>query len=156
MNRAPRKPIRLPAASYGVPGSVGLITLTTWRRTPVFRSPQLAAIAHEQLGLWHGREGTQVLVWCVMPDHVHAVIQVGAVNLLTVVRKYRTYVSRHAHNAGVHHALWQERFHDHGVRQTEKMDDLIAYVVGNPVEAGLVNEWREWPWTGGELLDTGL
>ena len=51
--------------------------------------------------------------------------------------------------------MWQERFHDRGIRRSEKMEDVVGYVVANPVDAGLVADWREWPWIGGELLETG-
>jgi hypothetical protein len=33
------------------------------------------------------------------------------------------------------------------------MDEVISYVISNPVEAGLVDEWQEWPWTGGQLVE---
>jgi hypothetical protein len=33
------------------------------------------------------------------------------------------------------------------------MDDLMAYIVANPVDAGLVADWRAYPWLGGTLID---
>jgi hypothetical protein len=33
------------------------------------------------------------------------------------------------------------------------MDELIKYVVENPLNAGLVSDWQAYPWIGGSLLD---
>jgi len=35
------------------------------------------------------------------------------------------------------------------------MDELVRYVVDNPVEEGYVADCREWPRLGGTLIDEG-
>ena len=141
---------------YGVEGSVWLVTITTWHRAPVFQTREFAEIAQEELVRQHNRRGTRLLVYCVMPEHVHAVFQIGKVDLLRIVGSYKSFVSGRCHDAGHGGDVWQERFHDRGIRESEKMDDVIHYVVANPVDDGLVADWREWPWIGGELIETGL
>lgn len=37
--------------------------------------------------------------------------------------------------------------YDHCVRSEAELGRIIAYVVNNPVKAGLVSEWQAWPWT---------
>jgi putative transposase len=33
------------------------------------------------------------------------------------------------------------------LKRDEKEHRVIAYVLNNPVKAGLVKDWREWPWS---------
>ena len=49
--------------------------------------------------------------------------------------------------------FWQDRFHDRSIRQPERLDKLIAYVIENPLKAMLGAEWRDYPWIGGSLLE---
>ncbi len=42
--------------------------------------------------------------------------------------------------------VWQTESFDHVVRSSENLDAKIAYVLENPVRAGLVGEWMQYPW----------
>ena len=41
----------------------------------------------------------------------------------------------------------QHESYDHVVRDGEELDRIIAYVLNNPVKAGLVKNWRQWKWS---------
>jgi putative transposase len=41
--------------------------------------------------------------------------------------------------------FWEQESFDHVIRPG-KFDATIRYVLDNPVKAGLVKHWREWPW----------
>ncbi|MEW5986568.1 MAG: hypothetical protein AB1791_08050 [Chloroflexota bacterium] len=43
-------------------------------------------------------------------------------------------------------AFWQHESYDHYVRDAAELERIVAYVVNNPVKAGLVTDWQEWPW----------
>ena len=43
-------------------------------------------------------------------------------------------------------AFWQPESYDHVVRPGE-LPRILAYVAENPVKAGLVQEWQQWPHT---------
>jgi putative transposase len=43
-------------------------------------------------------------------------------------------------------AFWQAGSYDHIIRPSER-ERIILYVLRNPIKAGLVKEWREWPYT---------
>jgi predicted NAD/FAD-dependent oxidoreductase len=49
--------------------------------------------------------------------------------------------------------LWQPSFYDHGVRSTEKIDDLVIYILNNPVRKGIVDNWEDYTWIGGSLME---
>jgi len=42
--------------------------------------------------------------------------------------------------------LWQPESFDHVVRSSENLDAKIAYLLENPIRAGLVKERTEYPW----------
>lgn len=44
-------------------------------------------------------------------------------------------------------AFWQAESYDRYIRNSEEWERTIRYVLNNPVKAGLVNDWREWPWS---------
>jgi REP element-mobilizing transposase RayT len=44
-------------------------------------------------------------------------------------------------------AFWQDESYDHYIRDHEEWARTVNYVLKNPVKAGLVNEWQEWPWS---------
>ncbi len=44
-------------------------------------------------------------------------------------------------------AFWQEEYYDHYSRSEAEWLRTIRYVLNNPVKAGLVKEWQQWPWS---------
>jgi hypothetical protein len=51
---------------------------------------------------------------------------------------------------------WQKDFHDHIIRMDEDLGAHVRYIAANPVRQGLVQHWREYPFTGaiGTNLET--
>jgi len=54
-------------------------------------------------------------------------------------------LSRAIHEAALH---WQSGFFDHLIRHSESYAEKWEYVPLNPVRAGLVKNFQEWPWKG--------
>ncbi len=44
--------------------------------------------------------------------------------------------------------LWQPGFFDHLIRANESYEQKWEYVLQNPVRAGLVEKWQDWPYQG--------
>jgi len=42
--------------------------------------------------------------------------------------------------------IWQEQYHDHAIRKDEVLADVITYCLNNPVRAGLVRDFHEYPY----------
>ncbi len=155
MTAPPRKQIRLDPESYAVPGTVWHISISTSARLSAFRDPETIDAAVESLRFQCRKAKAGLLVYCVMPDQVHAVISIAELDLIAIVRDFKSYTTRlwKQRTGQVH--LWQGSFHDHGVRRSERMDDLVRYVLENPVKAGLVTDWKDYEWSGGELVERG-
>jgi REP element-mobilizing transposase RayT len=95
----------------------------------------------------------EVLVWCVVADHVHAVVtpQRGG-SVVNWVGRFKGRVAADARRDGLR-KLWHRSSHDHVLRDDEAIADVVNYVLANPVRRGLVDNWREWPHCGSLTWD---
>ena len=97
----------------------------------------LDSVAHRvRKGEWWAHAAT------IMPDHVHLILSFSQDVLLEKsVQNWKHWTS---HEFGI---LWQRDFFEHRLRSDESFEQKIDYVLQNPVRAGLVKDWREWPFT---------
>jgi REP element-mobilizing transposase RayT len=79
------KRIRLPSETYAVPGLVWHVTTTVLDRRPVFREPDMAHALVDALQFQCRKAGADLLLYCVMPDHVHALVAVEELDLISVI-----------------------------------------------------------------------
>ena len=91
---------------------------------------------------------------CIMPNHVHMVFTPllrtsdEYYSLASIMGSLKGYTAREA-NALLERKgqFWQHESYDRAVRNEEECMRIIAYVIENPVKAGLVKDASEWPWT---------
>lgn len=94
------------------------------------------------------RAGTQVLAYCLMPNHVHLVL-VPRDNdglrraLAETHRRYARMVHARRSRGG---QLWHERFHSFPV-DGEWLLAAVRHIEQNPVRARLVRRPRDWSWS---------
>jgi putative transposase len=88
-------------------------------------------------------------VYCLMPDHMHLVWCGVAKDTrqLIAMRFFRRYL-----NLILKPAKLQHQAHDHVLdeaeRETKKFETACAYVLENPVRAGLTATPADWKWIG--------
>ncbi|OQY26098.1 MAG: hypothetical protein B6I38_11770 [Anaerolineaceae bacterium 4572_5.1] len=108
-------------------------------------------------------ERYRLLVYCFMPNHVHLLFdatgfsQSSPTNLAGTTREYpladtlRLLKGRTARwcNQALKRSgsFWHHESYDHVVRDEQELGRIIQYILYNPVKAGLVEEWTEWPFT---------
>jgi Rad3-related DNA helicase/REP element-mobilizing transposase RayT len=93
-------------------------------------------------------EGTRyhLLSWCVMPNHVHVVLQPeDQQKLPDILRSWKTFTAREANlRLGRTGDFWQTEYYDHLVRDNDDLRHAIEYAWENPDRAGLNDfKWRE-------------
>jgi putative transposase len=148
-----RKQIRLPAEAYDEHGSIWHVTLGVADRSSrpfadaTLAEPTLAAIANHCAA-----RNTILHLGCLMPDHAHLVIQIGSVGLIDVVADLKSRTTRLWWQQGGAGALWQRSFHDHGIRGQRDFEATISYILMNPIRAGLVTEWTDYPYFTGTAI----
>jgi len=148
-----RKPIRLPPDAYRDPASTWLVTIATEGRQTAFSDTAFAdaftALLHDRIAAAHA----DLLLACLMPDHVHLIVQIGDVSLVDIVRDLKSRSTRLWWKHGGSGTIWQRAFHDRGLRTTRDIEVTVAYVLDNPVRAGLVETWGTYPHLFGIMVD---
>jgi hypothetical protein len=48
---------------------------------------------------------------------------------------------------------WQKDYYDHILRKKENLNIHIKYILNNPVRAGLVDYWKQYPYKGSTLYN---
>jgi len=77
----------------------------------------------------------------LMPDHVHMLVCFPSDAILSrVVGSWKRALTRS------HTITWQRNFFEHRLRNEENARDKSEYILQNPVQAGLVEDWQKWPY----------
>jgi putative transposase len=108
----------------------------------ILRNPIAAEIVSSALNFWAAKRYS-LHAWCVMPNHVHAVLQLGSgEELASVVHSWKSYSAKKINSALLHTgSVWQREYYDHLVRSEQEYARIVRYVEANPLVAGL----RDWP-----------
>ncbi|KAA3627981.1 MAG: transposase [Proteobacteria bacterium] len=132
---------------WSLPHHAYLITTVTHERNPIFRDLCVARILIHEMR-YHEQSGwLRSLAWVVMPDHLHWLfILERSCSLAQLIKSLKGRSARSI-NGGLRRSgrVWQQSFHDHGVRDDEDLRVLARYVVANPLRAGLVERLAEYP-----------
>ena len=91
----------------------------------------------------------ELLCYCLMPNHVHLLVMLPpeAPSLLRTLQRIKGYTALQANKLlGRTGTFWQAESYDHVVRPGE-LERIIGYILENPVKAGLVKEWQQWPYS---------
>jgi putative transposase len=94
------------------------------------------------------RAGTEIWAYCLMPNHVHLILNPGHADGLraTFADLHRRYTGAINARHGWTGHLWQGRFASVAMDEHYLLDAL-RYVLLNPLRAGLVRQLSDWPWS---------
>ena len=150
MERFPiRKRIRLPLPVYSQ-GNAFFITITTHLKHPWFQlHPKLSQEAIQIIRQLASLRHAAVYSWCIMPDHVHLLLQDQEV--VDFVRLFKGKMTPKARKIEAERRLWQRSFFDHALRKEESLTNIACYIWENPVRAGMVDEPEKYPFSGSEV-----
>ncbi len=119
---------------------------------------EVALTVADSLHFWSGKRYTLV-AFCIMPNHVHLIIDIGgfqiteyknksSYKLSRIMETLKGYTAKSANKIlSRTGSFWQKESYDHVVRDGNELNRIIRYVMDNPVKAGLVNNPEEWKWT---------
>lgn len=117
---------------------------------PVWLSQATIAQLVQQALHWADERKYQLVCYAIMPNHVHLVVSLPDVapSLARTLQALKGYTG-HAANTllGRTGQFWQRESYDHVVRSGPELERVIAYVINNPVKAGLTDDWQKWPFT---------
>jgi REP element-mobilizing transposase RayT len=127
---------------------VTFCTHQRWRLPEWVRSLVLESCLHDNDIKMH------LYAAVVMPDHVHLVftpsVNVLASEVYPISEIMDAIKGASAHKVnrilGRRGKVWQTESFDRVLRSSENLDAKIIYILENPVRAGLVTEWKRYPW----------
>jgi len=140
-----------------LPGTTYLVTRRTFQRQFLLRpSPITNAVFLYVLSVAARRFGVQVHAFCVLSNHFHLVVTDPDARLPAFEQYLDALVAR-ALNAslGRWESFWApSRYSAVALVSPADVIDKIAYVLANPVAAGLVRSGNEWPglWSAPEAI----
>jgi len=114
----------------------------------------MAEVMQKALLKFHS-ERYELLAWCIMPNHVHALVDPW-MRLSKIVQSWKSYTGRWAmqHNAelelgvpGGSKSFWMRDYWDRYIRSEVHLKNVIDYIHQNPVKAGLCLKAEDWKWS---------
>jgi REP element-mobilizing transposase RayT len=99
------------------------------------------------------RQRWRCLAYCLMPNHVHLLIETPQPNLADGMQRLhgpyaQGFNKRHARSGH----LFQGRYGSVAVTDDVQLATTVGYIATNPVAAGFVAEPEAWPWSSHRAL----
>ena len=92
--------------------------------------------------------------WVIMPDHLH--LLAGPRRREYRVSEWSRFVKVMSRRLCPGIGEWQPGIFDHLLRSADSGEARWNYLRDNPVRAGLVQHWWEWPYFGGSMKRQAL
>jgi len=124
--------------------------------------PKIAKIVMQSLDKMANKQ-YKLYCYCIMPNHVHILIQPlvkqkGRYFSLAEIMRGHKGATANRINKILHKQehIWHGESYDHHVRSQEEFDRILFYIINNPVKAGLVKNYSDWPylWIDNEILSS--
>jgi len=156
------------------PHAIYFLTICTEQRRRRLAEADVARVLREEWARALASHGWAVGRYVILPDHVHffCMERPGGADcaLSRFVQRWKEWTAKriqrevlaprdatgpHAGDGPARHSprtapfrLWQRQFFDHVLRSGESYSEKWTYVRENPVRAGLVTRWSDWPFQG--------
>jgi putative transposase len=89
-------------------------------------------------------------IYCLLPNHYHLIVETTCHDLSTGMQRLNgRYAQRFNRRYDRTGHVFQNRFSSYVIESEEHFENTVAYVLANPVEAGLCERPEDWPWLGG-------
>jgi putative transposase len=98
-----------------------------------------------------------VWIYCFMPDHLHMLVE--GINDHSDFKKFIKDFKQRAGYWYVHNEpnagnkLWQPGYYEHVLRKEENTNEVMRYVLNNPVRKGLVEHYLDYQYSGSPAFD---
>ncbi len=109
------------------------------------KHPEVGAAVENALKYFHGERYT-LYAWCIMPNHVHVLVEpLAGHKLEPILHSWKSFSANAANKIlGRSGVFWMEEYYDHLVRDQEDFARQWHYVKDNPGKV----ELRNWPFVG--------
>ena len=124
-----------------------LITTTVLDRQPLLDRKDAAETILNSL-TWLEKQGKIILdAAVVMPDHLHFVAGLKTDSLPRIMHSLKRYTAQKINKLLEREgSFWQPQYHDHAIREDEDLNAVVLYALHNPIRAGLVKDFHDYPY----------
>ena len=109
-------------------------------------NPVIAEICKYSLHYLDGND-YKLICYCIMPNHIHLVFELIERNkgITKIMQSIKRTSARKCNLALIRNGkFWQDESYDRLVRDDKELYFIIKYILMNPVNAGLVENWNDW------------
>ena len=142
-----RKKIRLAKESYEIPSQIFSVTICTRDRRLFFLNETWTKLILTSLKTGPFGKKTELYAFCLMPDHIHIQLSSHRTNMVDLINGWKSYTANLLRRNGLIGPCWQRGFYDHAIRKEEDIRTVSEYIVNNPVRAGFVENWVDYPFS---------
>jgi len=111
-------------------------------------NPRIAKLVQDAL-LFHDSKKYQLISWVIMPNHIHLLaIPLKDVELKQIAHSIKSFTAHEANKIlGRSGQFWQHEPFDRYIRNLNHFENVIRYIEGNPVKAGLCASAADWEYS---------
>ncbi len=127
--------------------------------TCVLKHEKVARLVQETFLKFDG-ERYRLIAWCIMPNHVHVLIEPRE-SLAKIVQSWKSFTGRWINKRKAELGLgdpgksvWMREYWDRYIRDEKHYFKVVNYIHENPVKAGLCDQPCDWPWSSASILGT--
>ncbi|MGK7370531.1 MAG: transposase [Candidatus Halalkalibacterium sp. M3_1C_030] len=111
----------------------------------------------------HHRDETEydLYAYCIMSNHVHLVFRLlkgdhfleensrfSDYPVTNLMKSLKSYTAVHANRILKRSGqFWHRESYDRVIRNSKELENTINYTLNNPIKAGLVEKWEDWPYS---------
>jgi len=112
------------------------------------RDERIAALVENALLYFDGQR-YRLIAWCIMPNHVHGLIETSENwPLGSIIHSWKSYTAHVANQIlGRTGDFWFREYFDRFIRDDRHFRNAVSYIEENPVKAGFVRVPAEWRWS---------
>lgn len=94
--------------------------------------------------------------WCIMPNHVHALVTPSpAITLSALLHTWKSFSAKQANRVlGRSGQFWMQEYFDRYIRDERHFVSVVEYIYNNPVAAGLCTSPADWPYSSATRTET--
>jgi REP element-mobilizing transposase RayT len=151
--------------NYQQPNAAYFITTTSRNFIPLFNNCEVREIVYSSLKFLKGKYRYKIVGYCLVPDHIHLMIQAeGDLDVSRVMADFKRFTAHEIYNnfkknkdnywlkilensayKGQGFSVWQETFRSEVVYEDKFLQKQLNYIHNNPVRRGLVKNAVDWP-----------
>ena len=115
------------------------------RGSAILSNPTIGEIVEVAL-LHFDAQRYRIHAWCIMPNHVHALLTpLADWTLSAITHSWKSFTSKRANVLlGKQGAFWAPEYYDRAIRDGEHYTTAVNYIAKNPVKANLCATPEDW------------